>query len=174
MTYKSPFSQSTFILNTTYADARTHQAGCESRGGHLVSYPSLQEQLEVEDRFTSQGVLLPTFHLRYWLGLYIPYRDPKLWPGFLWFDGMPAPTTYAKPLDTYGHWGIWVDDEGDERREPNNAFPPEFCTVANYSQAFEQAWGWSDQNCEDKFIAICKISRECGQQAAINAAAQMR
>jgi hypothetical protein len=56
---------------------------------------------------------------------------------------------------------MWTDAEGDERQEPNNAFPPEFCAVANYTQKFEDAWGWSDQNCEDVFIAICKIARGC-------------
>lgn len=81
--YKSPFSQSTFLLNTSVADVYSHEAGCAAQGGHLTSYISLLEQLEVEDQFVNLGVLLPTFHLRYWIGLYIPYRDPKLWPGGL-------------------------------------------------------------------------------------------
>jgi hypothetical protein len=54
---------------------------CAAKGGHLTSYVSMMEQLEVEDQYITLGVLLPTFHLRYWIGLYIPYRDPKLWPG---------------------------------------------------------------------------------------------
>jgi hypothetical protein len=69
------------VLNTSVADMYSHQAGCAAQGGHLTSYVSLLEQLEVEDMYVGLGVLLPTFHLRYWLGLYIPYRDPKLWPG---------------------------------------------------------------------------------------------
>jgi hypothetical protein len=63
------------------ADVYSHEAACTAQGGHLTSYISLLEQLEVEDQFLNLGVLLPTFHLRYWIGLYIPYRDPKLWPG---------------------------------------------------------------------------------------------
>ena len=151
-------TQNAYMLNTTIDDMYAHQAACQLLGGHLVSYTSLQEQQEVEELFVSQGVLLPAYHLRYWLGLYIPYRDPKLWPGFLWHDGSHAPTTHAKPLDTYGHWGLWEDLSGVERQEPNNAFPPEFCAVANFSQVHEQAWGWSDQNCEGLYIAICKFA----------------
>ena len=79
--YKSGMTQNAYMLNTTIDDMYAHQAACQLLGGHLVSYTSLQEQQEVEELFVSQGVLLPAYHLRYWLGLYIPYRDPKLWPG---------------------------------------------------------------------------------------------
>jgi hypothetical protein len=53
---------------------------------------------------------------------------------------------------------MWVDVSEVERPEPNNVIAPEFCVVANYSQAFDGAWGWSDQNCEDRYIAICKFA----------------
>jgi hypothetical protein len=35
---------------------------------------------------------------------------------------------------------------------------PEFCVSANYSQSTNGMWGWSDQNCDDKYIFICKIA----------------
>jgi hypothetical protein len=170
------------------------------RSSALTSWP-LQE---VEGMYISQGVLLPAYHQRYWVGLYIPYRDPKLWPGaqqrsafqpvtlaamagaagaqaragchgcramhaplspsapypaaeFLWLDGSTPPSSHGKPMETYGHWGVWYEPDGTERAEPNNAMPPEFCAVANYTQLYERAWGWSDQNCEDEYIAMCKF-----------------
>jgi hypothetical protein len=42
--------------------------------------------------------------------------------------------------------------------EPNNWKAPEYCAVANATQAYTTAWGWSDQNCDDKYIFMCKIA----------------
>jgi hypothetical protein len=42
---------------------------------------------------------------RYWLGLYIPARDPNLWPKFMWLDGQPMPSNAEEPNGNYQHWG---------------------------------------------------------------------
>jgi hypothetical protein len=84
--YKSPTSAHTYILNTTAATFNAAEAACVRQGGHLVSYQSEFEQQEVEGYFTDAGALLPGFHRRYWLGLTIPHRDPRLWPQFAWVE----------------------------------------------------------------------------------------
>jgi hypothetical protein len=89
----------------------------------------------------------------YWLGMYLPYQDPRPWPDFLWLDGSPTPYPPG-----YVHWGtMYVGEVGQFAAEPNNWQAPEYCAVANYSQAYTTAWGWSDQNCDDKYIFMCKI-----------------
>ncbi len=85
----------------------------------------------------AEGVLLPAFHRRYWLGLYIPMRNPNLWPRFLWLDGNPAPNNPEENSVAYAHWGTMYLAAGARRDEPNNLRKPEFCVVANYTQDFE-------------------------------------
>jgi hypothetical protein len=38
--------------------------------------------------------------------------------------------------------------------------PPEFCVTANFSELSPQdgIWGWSDENCDEEYVFICKIS----------------
>jgi hypothetical protein len=36
-------------------------------------------------------------------------------------------------------------------------FPPENCAAANYSEAYEGAWGWADSQCGVKLPYMCKI-----------------
>jgi hypothetical protein len=86
--------------------------------------------------------------------MYLPYQDPRPWPDFLWLDGSPRPFPPG-----YVHWGrMFISDVGQFAAEPNNWLAPEYCAVANYSQAYGTAWGWSDQNCDDRYIFMCKIS----------------
>jgi hypothetical protein len=42
---------------------------------------SLAEQQEVEDYFQTLGVLLPTFHKQYWIGL---TSSNQTWPTYNW------------------------------------------------------------------------------------------
>jgi hypothetical protein len=52
----------------------------------------------------------------------------------------------------YEHWG------GDvQYSEPDNRAGNEFCAVANYSQAYRQAWGWSDTHCNQQFGFMCRV-----------------
>lgn len=111
----------------------------------------------MESYFINQGYLLPEFHLRYWLGLYIPMRDPKLWPRFLWLDGSPEPSNPAEPNVNYAHWGVTYLADGTRLDEPSNRLRPQFCVTANCTQQFDGAWGWSDENCDDRYMFICKV-----------------
>jgi hypothetical protein len=52
---------------------------------------------------------------------------------------------------------MYVGEVGQYAAEPNNLVPPEFCSVANATQAYTTAWGWSDQNCDDHYTSICKM-----------------
>jgi hypothetical protein len=88
-------------------------------------------------------------------------RDANLWPRFLWLDGQDIPSNPAEPNLNYAHWGVNYVPRGDyaiKADEPNNLVPPEFCVVANYSQQYDNLWGWSDQNCDDRHISICRIA----------------
>jgi hypothetical protein len=51
--------------------------------------------------------------------------------------------------------------------EPNQLTGSENCVVANFTQSTgalsrtgQQAWGWSDVNCQSFYISVCKIPRE--------------
>jgi hypothetical protein len=51
----------------------------------------------------------------------------------------------------YEHWGLYAPDSNpaNRMREPNNVNFPEYCAVANYTEAFGKpsAWGWADTRC---------------------------
>lgn len=55
------------------------------------------------------------------------------------------------------HWGT---DVPDGTPEPNNLYPPESCSTANYSQTYSGVWGWADQSCFKNVSIMCKIKRE--------------
>jgi hypothetical protein len=161
LSYRSDTSGTTYVLNTTLSSIKDARASCRQKGGVVVSYESLFEQQEVEAYFTTSiGVMIPQFHRHYWLGL-----GAVKWPEFRWFDNTSGPSTPQAPGDDYGHWGSMVSDFGDVLDEPNGALLgglPEQCAVANYSQAYNDAWGWSDVGCTAaNYSTICKIYREC-------------
>jgi hypothetical protein len=119
---------------------------------------SYQEQMDVEWYFLEMGVLLPEFHKAYWLGLQVPEFDiNRIWPYFVWSDGSPPPSTATNPSENYQHWGRMYLAGGKFKDEPNNLAAPEYCGVANYTQMVEDVWSWSDQNCEDRYMFICKL-----------------
>jgi hypothetical protein len=78
---QSQSSGFTYILNTTATTAPDAAATCNSYGGQLVAYRSLAEQQEVESYYQELGVLLPTFHKQYWVGL---VTNNQSWPIFNW------------------------------------------------------------------------------------------
>jgi hypothetical protein len=123
----------------------------------LLTYQIVPGSLQY---FASSGSLISSFHSTYWLGLYILNSDPRVWPSFMWLDGSPKPSTYQQPKLAYGHWGTQLLGPGEDREEPNNLVPPEFCAVANASQAFGNAWGWSDTNCDELHFSMCKLPGE--------------
>ena len=66
---------------------------------------------------------------------------------------------------SYRHWGTFTYPDGSTELEPNNlpARQPELCSVGNYTQAYgndtHNPFGWSDQNCTQRHISICKVSK---------------
>jgi hypothetical protein len=105
----------------------------------------------VEKFFISTYYLLTGCMSRYWNGLYAKRGIP--W--FYWSDpGM------AKPGGkTYSNWGY---DSTINQTEPVNL--PYTATyicgagMLNESTA-SGAWGWSNRNCSEKNVFICRISR---------------
>lgn len=95
-----------------------------------------------------QGYLLPYYHRHYWLGLRA--SQPL---AFKWSD----PYAAAPARDTYQNWGA----AGTRAAEPNNLLGFELCGAANFSQASDAAWGWSDVRCDNAYIFICMVRREC-------------
>jgi hypothetical protein len=94
-------------------------------------------QVEVEGYFIKQGFLIPAFHKMYWLG---GQSSDTKYPVFSWLDRSAG--IYP---GTYQNWG-----KLGSLLEPNNAIaPPEYCMLANWTQAYgnPRRWGWSDVNC---------------------------
>jgi hypothetical protein len=94
-------------------------------------------QAEVESYFISNSYVMPTFHKMYWMG---GVSSVAKYPNFSWIDGSAG--IYPSTYQNWGKMGSLL--------EPNNAIaPPEFCMVANFSQAYgsPRRWGWSDVNC---------------------------
>jgi hypothetical protein len=141
----------TYMFSTSSLNFSAAEQACKDNGGHLTSWAAQEEQAEVEQYYTSQGILLPAYHTFYWMGL-----NTSSWPNFTWLDRSLAPDYNS----TYTHWGLSPTPEPNNR--PN---PPELCAGANISQAFStlpnnSAWGWSDANCSLSYNFICKILRE--------------
>jgi hypothetical protein len=139
--YKSPSTNYTYAFNNSAVNQQDAELGCQDAGGHLVTWTSLEEQIEVEEYFVSKGILIPGFHKSYWAGL-----RSSSWPYFQWMD-----RTTNIELE-YTHWGT----NGDIK-EPNNLNPPEMCGAANYTQRYGGAWGWSDTACSSPLVFICRL-----------------
>ncbi len=104
--------------------------------------------MEIEAYYLSLGVLLPTFHMQYWVGL---VSNNATWPKFNWTDKSVKPPSGV----TYIHWG-----RTDGVPEPTNYTGFETCGVANATQTYQQAWGWADAQCNTRNIFICKVQCE--------------
>ena len=62
-TYTNSFSNMQYVLNTTLLNWYNAEDTCMSMGGHLVSYNSIEEQLDVEAYFAASSGLLGTYKL---------------------------------------------------------------------------------------------------------------
>ncbi len=94
------------------------------------------------------GWLFPKKHIHYWMGL--RWRNGNRWN---YTDTtIPSPT-----FRTYSHWG---SENSSQTQEPNSLRGAERCGVANYTQEFDGAWGWSDTMCNETYVQICRIMRE--------------
>jgi hypothetical protein len=67
----------------------------------------------------------------------------------------------------YQHWGAYyADTTSPPRPEPNDLQHPEYCGLANASQAYTggtgrpRAWGWADAGCNSTFAFMCRAERE--------------
>jgi hypothetical protein len=91
----------------------------------------------------------PTIRRTYWIGL-----KTNSWPDFQWV------ATNSSPV--YMHWGTYIADLDPPTPEPNNLAGQEFCGGANSSEAWgaEQAFGWSDEDCEMRLPFMCKVASE--------------
>jgi hypothetical protein len=64
----------TYILNQKYMTQAEGEKYCVDQGGHLVSYLSLEEQVDVEQYFVGKGWLYSNFNKVYWIGLQVGSR----------------------------------------------------------------------------------------------------
>ena len=122
---------------------------CRKNGSHLMSYSNSSMQQYVETILGDMGVLLPTYHKSYWIGLNTTGADWKdVWR---WTNNLPFMAN-----KTYQNWGTY---QPGAVPEPNNITSAEFCAAANASQPVGPTWGWSDTSCFDNFISICYYAR---------------
>lgn len=62
-------STHSYLLNTKAMNFTAAEAYCQSQGGHLASYTTLEEQQEVERYYVNNGMFFPLYHIAYWIGL---------------------------------------------------------------------------------------------------------
>jgi hypothetical protein len=156
--YLSNRTGATYRLNVEPLEQAAAEGACNAAGGHLVSYASLAEQYEAEQFFLNKGLLLPSHHLSYWIGL----SAGSSWPNFKWMDNVtPSPGLGS----AFSGWGAltFANKSAAPLKEPNNySFNwtrlDESCAAANSSQAFNNAWGWSDAQCSLKLPSMCKVA----------------
>ena len=158
--YTSVNTGTQFVFNNTPVASAAAQESCQSYGGSLVWYASLEEQQEVEAAFIERGNIVPSFHGSYWMGLATAVLKP---PQFAWGDVLASKLNWT-------HWGSFATPEGNFS-EPNNLSGQEFCAAANASQEFGSAWGWMDANCNTRMTFMCRLNREPPQPAAPRALA---
>jgi hypothetical protein len=138
--FTAPKTRVTYMLNTSVDTADNAEAACNLLGGHLAMYESQSEQQEVETGLVSDGGLIPSFHMRYWLGL-----ESTEWPKFEWKDRtVPAPSKR-----NYNHW---------DKSSPDNSTLE--CAAASWPEAYTNAWAWVDEDCGRLLPYVCEISSE--------------
>jgi hypothetical protein len=97
----SNLTNATYILNTNRMSQAAAQGYCVDQGGHLVAYANEAEQRDIEGYFYRSGVLFPTYHVLYWMGLITkPVRAPNV-GNFYWSDAAVKPPS----AETYQRWG---------------------------------------------------------------------
>lgn len=139
--YVSENTKDTYVLNTSMVNFAHAEQTCNDNGGHLITLASIAEQVEVERYFVEMGYLFPSYHKFYWIGF-----RADTWDNFRFIDRLENPG--------YTHWGKVNPNIADE---PNNLYGQENCAIANSSQSYSGAWGWSDEQCTMRAPFICKI-----------------
>ncbi len=76
-----------------------------------------------------------------------------------------TPPRLCRPAGaTYVHWGKVMP--AGLVSEPDNTAGDERCAVANASEAYGGAWGWSDTRCSGSYAFMCRAAgEERGRQA---------
>jgi hypothetical protein len=69
--YTTNTTEVTYYLNTTRSNFTYAENMCARNGGHLASFTSSAEQLEVEQYYAGRGYLFPSYHVFYWTGLVV-------------------------------------------------------------------------------------------------------
>jgi hypothetical protein len=59
--YTNNLTSISYVLNTTHTNFYEAEDNCIALGGHLISYTSLEEQIDVEAYFMATGGMLPTY-----------------------------------------------------------------------------------------------------------------
>jgi hypothetical protein len=97
----------------------------------------------------TQGYLMPTYHQNYWMGLVstVPQK----------FSLIDITLPNLTSAGAYKNWGRIKPVTG--AMEPDSAFPPENCAVANWTerQGSPEAWGWADTSCMGTWASICRL-----------------
>jgi hypothetical protein len=65
----------------------------------------------------------------------------------------------ADTVGAYKNWGVYQPGGKTEPFTPSGG-PAELCGVGNYSQMSQGVAGWSNSQCTNKFIWMCKIRCE--------------
>jgi hypothetical protein len=105
-----------------------------------LAAPNLnRRQADVEAYFTAMGYMIPSFHRAYWMGW-----NAQNWGAWRWID----PTAGSFSAAAYKHF---------DPDEPSNGPGLKLCGAGNYSQAFDNAWGWMTASCGAKMPFICKM-----------------
>jgi hypothetical protein len=155
--YTSKVSGISYVFNNTLVNSYDAQTTCNTYGGHLVWFGSLQEQVEMERARMAMGKLLPTFHTSYWIG----YRAAKASINPADFKILDK----TAGAQTYAHWGTFKPvPAGKDPAEPNNLQGGENCAVGNFTEMYANASGWADASCGLRLPFICKLLGELAGQ----------
>ena len=97
--------------------------------------------------------MFPSFIKRYWIGL-VANATRANTHTFRWTD----PSVLAPSTATYLHWGRVLPS--NTVLQPDNFNGTENCAVANYTESYLDAFGWSDCLCNITAPFMCRVSRE--------------
>jgi hypothetical protein len=105
---------------------------------------ALQEQLQAEQAYLSQGVLFAGATASYWIGL---SSNSSNWPVFTWMlKTLPSADSNEAGWD---HWG---------RGQPDDAGPSALCAMASAALSYDGAWGWSGAQCSLQLPFLCRVN----------------
>lgn len=137
--YTSAVTGTSFRLNTAKLNFSAAEAECSRIGGHLASFSSIDEAVDVEQYYIQQGFLFPEFNQYYWLGL-----NSSADTGSYKWIGPDVPPTPA-----YNGWatGQPAANQG-------------MCGAGAAARNVGGTWGWMNRQCSTRYVSVCRINRE--------------